>query len=432
MNHFINWKLRNLFYQIRHQGFLATTKILNQRIHQKMIMHFTENRRHLVEKEYREIWGKLQIPNDPTFRVLLVVFSFYELTGEIFQHGGAERYTLELSQIVNQLGGRLEVYQCGNKNWHRKFMGIDFFGLATGGFNTEALNQYFHEWVPQGRLTIYFQMILSTPRCHTPSICVSHGVDWDAHWLQNQPHLYKQMINTVLYSTRNVSCIVSVDTNTINWLRATDAMLAKKCIYVPNFVDTDAFYPLESPHEGFILLYPRRLSEARGFWLLAHIIPKLMAKYLNLQVHFCGIAEHLEEIEVGHLCKSYPNRVLWYDRTPDDMPEVYAQADIVVIPTCYSEGTSLSCLEAQASERPVIASNVGGLTDLILHDFNGILIEPNEEDLFRAIDRLLLDPNERIRLGKNGWLTSQYFSLSTWKERWRILIKKILIDNLEI
>jgi glycosyltransferase involved in cell wall biosynthesis len=428
MNHYFDWKLRQLLHQIRRQGLFATGHDFMIKIQQKKNLFTADPNPNLAKKQFINLWQQTQIPSGSTFRVLLVVFSYYDLTGEKFQQGGAERYTLELNQIVNQLGGRLEVYQCGDKNWHRNYGGIDFFGLATRGFNTEVLNQYFHEWVPQGRLTIYFQMTLSAPCYHKPSICISHGVDWDAHWLQNQPHRYKQIINTILSSIRNVSCMVSVDTNTINWLRATDAMLAHKCIYVPNFVDTVAFHPVDYPHDGFILLYPRRLSEARGFWLLAHIIPELMNKHLNLQVHFCGIAEHLEEIEVRHLCKSYPNRVLWYEKHPDDMPLVYAQADLVVVPTCYSEGTSLSCLEALASQRPVIASNVGGLTDLILHGFNGILIEPKEEELLHAIDGLLLNTDERMRLGKNGWLSAQYFSLSIWKERWRIILKKLLND----
>jgi glycosyltransferase involved in cell wall biosynthesis len=428
MNHFVLWKLRRLFHQIQRQGFLTTTQNIYHRIKQQKVIQFKGPRPNLGKDEFKEIWGKVQNPDTPSFRVLLVVFSCYDLTGKIFQQGGAERYTLELNQIVKQLGGRLEVYQCGNNNWHRNYRGIDFFGLATGGFNTNALNHYFHDWVPRGRLTIYYQTSLSTPRCHTPSICVSHGLDWDAHWLQNQPRRYQQTMHTTLTSIKNVSCMVSVDTNTLNWLRATDAVLAQKCIYIPNFVDAEIFHPVESPHDGLILLYPRRLSEARGFWLLAHIIPKIIEKYPDLQVHFCGIAEPLEEIEVRYLCKSFPDRVLWYERLPDDMPQVYAQADIVVIPTCYSEGTSLSCLEAQASERPVIASNVGGLTNLIFDGFNGILIEPKEEDLFLAIDRLLLNPDERIRLAKNGRLTSQYFSLSTWEDRWSILLQRVLHD----
>ena len=426
MDKFVLWKIRRLFHQIGRQGVRVTSQDLLNKIKERKAMRVINRDPVLAKKQFQDIWQLAQSPDSQTFRVLLVVLSYYDLPGDTFQHGGAERYTLKLSNLVNKLGGRLEVYQCGDKNWHHRADGIDFFGLATGGYDTEALNRHFHEWVPQGRLTIYYQMRLSAPLCHTPSICVSHGVDWDAHWLQNQPNRYKQTIKTILSSVLNTTYLVSVDTNTINWLRASDATLAQKCIYIPNFVDIDEYHPSETPHSGFIVLYPRRLSEARGFWLLAQLMPKLLESYPDIIVHFCGIAEHLEEIEVRHLGECYPGRVVWDDKLPGDMPGVYAEADLVVIPTCYSEGTSLACLEAQASEKPVIASNVGGLPDLIINGFNGILVDPKEEDLYQAMIDLYDHSDKRLQLAKNGRKTAELFSETIWIERWRVVLDKAL------
>jgi glycosyltransferase involved in cell wall biosynthesis len=98
----------------------------------------------------------------------------------------------------------------------------------------------------------------------------------------------------------------------------------------------------------------------------------------------------------------------------------------VVIPTRYSEGTSLSCLEALASGKAVIATNVGGLADLILPDFNGLLIEPDEAALYAAICRLIDDPGLRERLAANGLQTAQAFGLATWQARWEQVIRQTL------
>ena len=66
------------------------------------------------------------------------------------------------------------------------------------------------------------------------------------------------------------------------------------------------------------------------------------------------------------------------------MPQVYRYADIVLIPTKAAEGTSLSCLEAMASGRAVIAGCVGGLSDLIVDGYNGLLLRPLTGGIWRT------------------------------------------------
>ncbi|UKI57385.1 MAG: glycosyltransferase [Clostridium sp.] len=71
------------------------------------------------------------------------------------------------------------------------------------------------------------------------------------------------------------------------------------------------------------------------------------------------------------------------------MNEIYKKTDISLIPTIYSEGTSLSCLEAMATENIVISTRIGGLCDLIIDNYNGYLIEPTEEDLYNKLKYVL-------------------------------------------
>lgn len=435
---FLLWKVRRFLLFINRKGFRGFLTHFGKKFLDKLHQIFRAPFRSLLESQNRsrflEEWDNSQsaaVPR-PAFRVLLLVSSFFDMIGNEYQQGGAERYVLELNGVIQQIGGRLEVYQCGKNYWHRIFQGIPIYGLPTDGQNTENLNRIFHIFVPRGQITIYFQMTLSAPLCHTPSICVSHGIDWDAPWLQHNHTQYRQTIARVLSSIRNVSVLVSVDTNTLNWLRATDADLAKKGVYIPNFVDSDFFRDLSKPsllHDGFVILYPRRLSEARGFWLLAKIIPKLLASYPQLRIHFCGKAEPIEKAEVDHICAGYPDRVRWFDVPPEEMPSVYNHSDLVIIPTRYSEGTSLACLEALASEKPVIATNVGGLPDLILSGYNGLLVEPDEKDLLDAIIYLINNPTLRERLARNGLETAQAFHKSIWQSRWSNLLQGMLTSN---
>lgn len=360
-------------------------------------------------------------------RIAVVVSTFYDLNGRDYMQGGAERYIVELSKIIHTLGASLEVYQCGNQTWHKIHEGIHVFGLNTNGYNIKRLNEAYHDWVPKPTLSIYFQLLLASPKFNTPSICVSHGVDWDAHWLQKDNSKYTNLIHDVLSSCKNVNIIVSVDTNTINWLRATDYDLSEKCVYIPNFVDLNKFNLIKKEgKEEVTILFPRRLTDARGFWLIQKIIPDLLSRYENISIEFCGKAEKFEEVEVKKLTEKYDGKIKWYDTAPDKMGEVYQNADIVIIPTRYSEGTSLSCLEALASGKPVIVTNVGGLTDIVLAEFNGTMIEPNSSELFNSICRLIENPNLREKLSANALISVQSFNLSLWQNRWIQILKKYI------
>jgi glycosyltransferase involved in cell wall biosynthesis len=108
------------------------------------------------------------------------------------------------------------------------------------------------------------------------------------------------------------------------------------------------------------------------------------------------------------------------------MAEVYQQAHITIIPTVHSEGTSLSCLEALASRNAVIATNVGGLPNLILPEYNGLLIDPSAPSLVQALERLIEDPGLRERFGKRGRQVALSFSIKRWRVQWEQIIAAYL------
>ena len=75
-------------------------------------------------------------------------------------------------------------------------------------------------------------------------------------------------------------------------------------------------------------------------------------------------------------------------------------------------------VEAMAAGKPVIASNVGGIPDLVKHGGTGILVPPADEDkLAQAILRLVNNPKEAGRMGELARIHSQRFSLAAMIEK---------------
>jgi glycosyltransferase involved in cell wall biosynthesis len=86
----------------------------------------------------------------------------------------------------------------------------------------------------------------------------------------------------------------------------------------------------------------------------------------------------------------------------DELEERYARAAVVACPS-HREGFGVVCAEAMAHARPVVAGDVGGLRDLVVHEETGLLVPPGDVDALRqALTRLLEDSELRRRFGQAG------------------------------
>jgi glycosyltransferase involved in cell wall biosynthesis len=86
----------------------------------------------------------------------------------------------------------------------------------------------------------------------------------------------------------------------------------------------------------------------------------------------------------------------------EELQQLYARAAVVACPS-RREGFGVVCLEAMAHGRPVVATRVGGLLDLVVDGETGIVVPPRDPAALRsALERLLADPDLRRRLGTAG------------------------------
>lgn len=93
----------------------------------------------------------------------------------------------------------------------------------------------------------------------------------------------------------------------------------------------------------------------------------------------------------------------------DDMPGVYASLDLVVLPS-FLEAMPICLLEALAAERPVIATPVGSIPDIIIPGQTGVLVEPGNPDaLATAILASLNDPERSQRMAVQGRMHVEQF-----------------------
>jgi glycosyltransferase involved in cell wall biosynthesis len=89
-------------------------------------------------------------------------------------------------------------------------------------------------------------------------------------------------------------------------------------------------------------------------------------------------------------------------RPSEEMPAAFADADVFCLPSWW-EAMPLSVLEAMAAGLPVVATDVGDVSRVVLDEVTGSVVPPRDpEQLATALEKLLTDPDRRRRMGQAG------------------------------
>mgnify|MGYP002461740223 FL=1 len=107
-----------------------------------------------------------------------------------------------------------------------------------------------------------------------------------------------------------------------------------------------------------------------------------------------------------------------------DSLKIHQNQHVAVVPTVGSEGTSLSLLEAMSAGCSPICTNVGGMTNIVINGYNGLMISPNADALYQAMKNLVEDEALRLRLAEKARETVCLgFSYDKWKDEWLKILR---------
>jgi len=216
-------------------------------------------------------------------------------------------------------------------------------------------------WLPAGAVA------LATGRSVVLTV---HGTDLELA-RRAQP-----LARAILRRMRVVLAVSTALADEARRLGARDVRLVPNGIEVPEDVGSEA----EPPQ----VLFAGRLSHQKGILELVEAA----------QGHELVVAGD------GPLRRRVPQARGWLPH--DELERLYGRAAVVACPS-HREGFGVVCAEAMAHARPVVASDVGGLRDLVVDGETGLLVPPHDVVALRAaLERLLGDPALRCRLGEAG------------------------------
>ena len=157
---------------------------------------------------------------------------------------------------------------------------------------------------------------------------------------------------------------------------------------------------LEKEYGKLRILFLGRLCKEKGLRELFSILPQLHEQFPQMRLLLGGIWEDEELRKEAEKMKEYVTDLGWLQG--EAKKDYLRISDLFVFPT-YFEGQPVSVLEAMAYQCGIVATNVGGIPQMIEPEQTGLLIEPQDpEGLKSALQKLLSDPELCEYLGKNA------------------------------
>lgn len=169
---------------------------------------------------------------------------------------------------------------------------------------------------------------------------------------------------------------------------------------------------------GWRLLYVGRVERTKGVDVALGALSRLPAK-ATLTVAGDGDPRFLEELHGQARTAGVLTRVHFRGAVPpDELPDIYGDADVVVFPPRWEEPWGLVPLEAMGMNRPVVASATGGSAEFLRDGRNALLFSPESEDELAArIRQLAADPALRRRLCEEGIRTAADHTAAGFERR---------------
>lgn len=358
---------------------------------------------------------------------------YFTLDGTNITIGGMQTYFSNLSKLLLNKGFDVCIYHVANICFQKQYNNCKILGFRYSGKKSNMPLFLFNEVKKNASkkddLIIFGSDFWIVNNRGFRCVAIQHGIPWDVpchnnygnirYWLYYIYKAYKALIN--IRKSNKVDTLVCVDYNYINWYRALVAYPKVKLSCIPNFSEIPSEQNYDKDNSLIRIIFARRLWEYRGTRIFCKAIERILSEYSNVHITIAGDGPD-EKWMKDSLCQ-YDN-VEFIRYSSEDSLLIHQNKNIAVVPTIGSEGTSLSILEAMAAKCAVICTDVGGLTNIILDNYNGLIVPAGDCDaLYLAIKKLIEEDELRMTISERGYQTvSCSFSLNKWQQSWSKII----------
>lgn len=397
-------------------------------------------------------------------KVAILYNRLFEFDGSCLTVGGIQTYLLKLAGLIADMGWEPIIFQLAEADFEREVgqviisgkhgIPIDSSGEVLGRF----LANFAQEWIGSDDGILVFGTDTFFVKTAIKSIAIQHGVFWDLpctempralDYLRVLPTRYNEKLNGLVKGFREsrinrirrawmsagkdindannkIQFMVCVDYNYYNVCKAQGKRLTAHTWIIPNFADyltPEEIFSKQNSGATVRILFARRFFWYRGTRLIAPVFGRIISEFPHVSITMAGDGpdeDWLREYFRGL------DRVVFSKYVHHESKSVLLSHDVAVVSSLGSEGTSLSAIEAMGAGCTVVATCVGGLTNIIIDGHNGKLALPDEESLYAALSQVVANAALRKRLAGNAYETvKDAFSIELWREKWRQVLTAV-------
>jgi glycosyltransferase involved in cell wall biosynthesis len=260
--------------------------------------------------------------------------------------------------------------------------------------------------------------------CGAQLVTTFYGVE--LRWVKSKMPWLRGFLARAARSSRQVVAISQYTAAEIRELADVPVVVIPYAITLPADSETSPppapTVPSTAP---FSVLFVGRLVARKGIPILIEAVRRLTAT-LPIRVIIVGEGPERPALEAEVARAGLGAVVELRGRVSfDDLARAYRQAGALALPAVVdsrgdTEGLGVVLLEAMSYRKPVVASDIGGITDIVAHDQTGLLVPPGDAAaLAAALERLARDPDAARRLGEAGYrLVREKFTWDPIVARW--------------
>ena len=236
---------------------------------------------------------------------------------------------------------------------------------------------------------------------------------WHVHEIIVHPKVIASIFPKILMRYSNLVICNSNATQNNLTVRIPELKSKTKVIYNGMELNSENKAVAQKTDFGFnetdiIITLVGRISRLKGHKLLLDVFTNHLIKNENIKLLFVGSPvegqeQYLDEIQNSINRNKLQTKVKILPFL-NDLNGIWSITDIAIMPSTEAESFGLVAVEAMLAKKPVVGSNLGGLSEIVINNETGLLFDPNsKEALLEALFKLIESPSLRSEFGEKGY-----------------------------
>jgi glycosyltransferase involved in cell wall biosynthesis len=331
---------------------------------------------------------------------------------------------------------------CGNDGHHKNKEMVDGIDIVRrGGFYTVYIWAFIYYITKfRGKFDFILESANGVPfftplYSRTPKVLLIHHIHQEVF----REHLFFLQSILAQFVESKLMPLVYTNQKLVTVSQSSKQQILKLKLFKPENIEVinpgvnlESYFPRgKSSEPSFI--YLGRLKPHKNVDIAIKSFRRVLEKYPGAKLQVAGFGECLEDLKKLTFKLGIEKSVSFLGKVSEKRKIELLSKSWVALQPSMIEGWGITIIEANAAGTPVIASDVYGLRDSVVHGKTGLLAKPkNIEDFSKNMIRLIRNDRLRLSLSEQALIWSRNFDWTNSSATFSLFIKNLILENQRI